>query len=212
MSEPQPLQQSLEGVLDRIGKAVDRQNRGAAPTAQEDGLRVASLAVAAREKRADDARQLVKLARRFGFDQDTLAKIDQAAELHPESRDRERFIMVTTSQNLAVVRWISENSSRPHKSNLLWALIFDHVHPHTGEIMLSRSEIAERLDDQPRHVSTLMGELASINAIERRKQGREVKYFLNPRIATHLPGAAAREAAREAAGPLLTLMDGGKVD
>ena len=146
------------------------------------------------------------------FDQDTLERIDQAAELHPELRDRERFIMVTTSQNLAVVRWIEENSTRPRKANLLWALIFDHVHPSTGEIMLSRDDLAERIGDLPRNVSTLMGEFASINAVERRKKGREVKYYLNPHIATHLPGAAAREAAREAAGPLLTLMEGGKAD
>jgi hypothetical protein len=212
MSEPQKLDQALESVLDRIGRAVDRQNRSSAPTAQEEGFRVVSLAAAAREKRADEARQFVKLARRFGLDQDTLARLDQAAELHPETRDRERFIMVTTSQNLAVVRWISEYSARPHKANLLWALIFDHVHPNTGEIMLSRDELAERISDQPRSVSSLMSEFASINAIERRKQGREVKYFLNPNIATHLPGAGAREAARDAAGPLLTLMEGGKAD
>ena len=212
MSEPQKLDQALEGVLDRIGKAVEQQARAAAPTAQQEGFRIASLAAAGREKRAEESRQFVKLARSFGIDGDLLAKIDQAAEFHVVARDRERFIMVTTSQNLAVVRWISENSARPHKANLLWALIFDHVHPNTGEIMLTRAEIAERLDDLPRHVSSLMGELASINAIERRKQGREVKYFLNPHIATHLPGASAREAARDAAGPLLTLMEGGKTD
>jgi len=212
MSEPQKLDRALEGVLDRIGKAVDRQSRGGAPTAQQEGFRVASLAAASREKRADESRQFVKLARSFGIDGDLLDRIDQAAELHVVARDRERFIMVTTSQNLAVVRWISENSARPHKANLLWALIFDHVHPNTGEIMLSRAEIAERLDDQPRNVSSLMSEFVSINAVERRKEGREVKYFLNPHIATHLPGAGAREAARDAAGPLLTLMEGGKTD
>ena len=212
MSEPQKLDQALEGVLGRIGKAVEQQARAVAPTPQQEGFRIASLAAAGREKRAEESRQFVKLARSFGFDADLLKKIDQAAEVHVVARDRERFIMVTTSQNLAVVRWISENSARPHKANLLWALIFDHVHPNTGEIMLSRAEIAERLDDLPRHVSSLMGELASINAIERRKQGREVKYFLNPHIATHLPGASAREAARDAAGPLLTLMEGGKTD
>lgn len=212
MSEPQKLDQALEGVLGRIGKAVEQQARAAAPTPQQEGFRIASLAAAGREKRAEESRQFVKLARSFGFDADLLKKIDQAAEIHVVARDRERFIMVTTSQNLAVVRWISENSARPHKANLLWALIFDHVHPNTGEIMLTRAEIAERLDDLPRHVSSLMGELASINAIERRKQGREVKYFLNPHIATHLPGASAREAARDAAGPLLTLMEGGKTD
>lgn len=212
MSEPQKLEETLGGVLDRIGKAVERQNRGATPTARQDGFRVASLAAAAREKRAEQSRQLVKLARSFGIDGDVLQRIDQAAEFHVVARDRERFIMVTTSQNLAVVSWISENSARPHKSNLLWALIFDHVHPSTGEIMLSREELAERLNDLPRHVSSLMSELASINAIERRKEGRQVKYFLNPNIATHVGGASAREAARNAAGPLLTLMEGGKPD
>ena len=209
MPEAQRVDQSLEAVLERIEQAVDRQAGNPAPC--NTGVRsVASLAIAARKKRGEEARQMVQLARRFGFDEDTLAAIDQAAELHPETRDRERFIMVTTSQNLAVVRWISENSSRPHKSNVLWALIFDHVHPNTGEIMLSRAEIAERIDEQPRNVSSMMGELASINAIDRRKEGRAVKYFLNPSIATHIPGAAAREAARDAAGPLLTLMEGGK--
>lgn len=212
MSEPQKLDQALESVLDRIGRAVDRQARPPQSSAQEEGLQVVSLASAARRKRAEEAKQLVQLARRFGFDQDTLAKIDETAELHPESRDRERFIMVTTSQNLAVVRWIYEESSRPNKANLLWALIFDHVHPNTGEIMLSRNELAERIDEHPRNISSLMSEFASINAIERRKQGREVKYFLNPNIATHLAGAGAREAARDAAGPLLTLMEGGKAD
>lgn len=209
MSEPQKLDEALGSVLDRISRAVERQSRSPAST---DGFKLLSLATAARQKRAEEARQLVQLARRFGFDQDTLSKIDQAAELHPESRDRERFIMVTTSQNLAVVRWISEQSARPRKSNILWALIFDHVHPNTGEIMLSRNELAERVDELPRNISSMMSELVSINAIERRKEGREVKYFLNPNIATHLPGAGAREAARDAAGPLLTLMEGGKVD
>ena len=177
MSEPQKLDQALEGVLGRIGKAVEQQARAVAPTPQQEGFRIASLAAAGREKRAEESRQFVKLARSFGFDADLLKKIDQAAEVHVVARDRERFIMV-----------------------------------NTGEIMLTRAEIAERLDDLPRHVSSLMGELASINAIERRKQGREVKYFLNPHIATHLPGASAREAARDAAGPLLTLMEGGKTD
>jgi hypothetical protein len=37
-----------------------------------------------------------------------------------------------------------------------------------------------------------------------------VRYFLNPTIATHIPGPEARRAAREAAGPLLVLMEGGQ--
>jgi len=37
-----------------------------------------------------------------------------------------------------------------------------------------------------------------------------VRYFLNANIATHLPSAALRAKAREEAGPLLKIMEGGK--
>ena len=57
-----------------------------------------------------------------------------------------------------------------------------------------------------------MTELAGINAITRRKEGRRVIYAMNPNVATHIAGPEARNAARDAAGPLLTLMEGGKPD
>ena len=55
-----------------------------------------------------------------------------------------------------------------------------------------------------------MTERAGINAISRRKEGRRVINELNPNVATHIAGPEARKAARHAAGPLLTLMEGGK--
>lgn len=56
-----------------------------------------------------------------------------------------------------------------------------------------------------------MTELASINAIVRRKEGRRTRYFMNPNIATHIPTPEQRAAARDAAGPLLVLMQGARI-
>ena len=82
----------------------------------------------------------------------------------------------------------------------------------TGEIMATRQELAERVGMEPRDLSSTMTELASINAIRRVKEGREVRYFLNPNIATHLPTASARATAREESGPLLRSVEGGRSD
>ena len=45
-----------------------------------------------------------------------------------------------------------------------------------------------------------MTELASINAIVRRKEGRRTRYFMNPNIATHIPTPEQRAAARTPQG------------
>ena len=84
------------------------------------------------------------------------------------------------------------------------------LHPTTGEIMADRETLADRLGIEPRTVSEIMGELTTINAIRKAKDGRKVRYGMNPNIATHLPDPAIREQARDAAGPLLVLMEGGR--
>ena len=53
------------------------------------------------------------------------------------------FVMLSPSQNKAVQRWLVENSKRPQKATLLWAELFDHLRRDTGEIMLTRDELAE---------------------------------------------------------------------
>jgi len=60
------------------------------------------------------------------------------------------------------------------------------------------------------NLSRIMTELASINAVRREKRGREVRYFMNSTIATHLPSPEARAKAREGDGPLLVVMPGGR--
>jgi CRP-like cAMP-binding protein len=122
------------------------------------------------------------------------------------------FVMLSPSQNKAVQRWLVENSRRPQKATILWAELFDHLRHDTGEIMLTRDELAELIAEHPSHVSEIMHELASIGAIithrERvagmRGPGRAV-YFMNPSVATNLTGAARDRA--QAAAPRLQLVE-----
>ena len=118
--------------------------------------------------------------------------------------------MLGPKENAVVVRWINRHSKRPHKAQELWATLLEYLCMDTGEIMATRQQLAERVGETPQNLSRIMTELASINAIRREKEGRTVRYFLNPGIATHIPNASARKAAREEAGPLLRIMEGGK--
>jgi predicted transcriptional regulator len=98
----------------------------------------------------------------------------------------------------------------------LWALCFEHLRNDTGEILLSREEIAEKLGQPADDISKIMSELVDFGAIIRKRQrvvGLKgpgmVHYFMNPKVATHREGQV-RNKAQEDATPLLTLMEGGK--
>jgi hypothetical protein len=122
------------------------------------------------------------------------------------------FVMLSPSQNKAVTRWLLEHSRRPQKATMLWVELFDHLRRDTGEIMLSRDQLAELIEDHPNTVSEIMRELASIGAIITRRErvagmrgpGRAV-YFMNPNVATNLSGAARDRAQVEA--PKLRLVE-----
>ena len=133
-----------------------------------------------------------------------------AAQTPDPDADRWIFVMINPAQNFAVVEWLRRFSKRPQVAVSLWGLLLTALRPDTGEILLSRSQIAERLGIEPDNVSRIVAELSGINALRREKEGRRVRYFLNPNIATHIPGPETRKTAREAAGPLLVLMEGGK--
>lgn len=122
------------------------------------------------------------------------------------------FVMINPAQNFAVLEWLGKHSKRPQVSVRVWGLLLTALRYDTGEIMLSRQEIAQRTGAEPRTVSEIMTELGQINAIRREKQGRAVRYFLNANIATHIPGPEARKRAREGAGPLLVMMEGGRAE
>src|SRR5688500_12814171 len=122
------------------------------------------------------------------------------------------FVMLSPTQNKAVHRWLVENSRHPRKATILWAELFDHLRRDTGEIMLTRDELAGLIGDHPNTVSEIMGELASIGAVSTHRErvpgmrgpGRVV-YFMNPNVATNLSGAARDKAQAEA--PKLRLVE-----
>lgn len=122
------------------------------------------------------------------------------------SSHRWTFVMLSPDQNAAVVEFIHAHAARPRVSSRLWAMCFQHLRMDTGEIMLSRDEFAVLLQVPGREVSRCMTELVSFGAISRRREGQRVRYFMNPRVATHLSGAG-RDAA-QAAAPILKLIDG----
>jgi hypothetical protein len=125
------------------------------------------------------------------------------------------FIMLSPSQNALVVKWIAANSGRRIEAMQLWAMCFEHLRNDTGEIMLRREELADRLGISGDDVSRIMSELEGLGAIIRRRErvaGMKgpgvVRYFMNPNVATHLAGVERDKAQADA--PLLTLMEGGK--
>jgi len=118
------------------------------------------------------------------------------------------FIMINAEQNSDVVDWLATNSKRPLNAVKLWSVLFKYVHRETGQIMLSRQELADQINIKPCTISTLMSELESIKAIIKQKEGRGVTYYMNPNVGTHLP-QEDRDKARGKAPPL-TVISGGK--
>ena len=124
------------------------------------------------------------------------------------------FVMLSPSQNRAVVRWLLRHSSRPQRAVDLWSLLFEHLRRDTGEITLTRDELAAAIDERPDNVSLIMGELEGIGAISRRRErvaGMRgpgmVRYFMNPNVATHLAGQARDQAQARAKPVQLALVE-----
>src|SRR4051794_10074927 len=159
-----------------------------------------------RAAEADELRRLV--GERPGLPERLRSGLIAAIDRETASESGWTFIMLSPSQNRAIVLWLLEHSSRPRKALELWTLLFEHLRRDTGEIALSRDEIADELGVAPADVSRLMGELEGIGAISRRLEkipglrGRgRVVYFMNPNVATNLAGVA-RDKAQRQAGPL----------
>lgn len=131
------------------------------------------------------------------------------------ARNKWTFVMLSPAQNIAVIEFIAKVSERPILALRVWGQCFQHLRTDTGEITLSRDELAALVDTHPDHISRVMAELRSFGAISvryekvRGMRGLGVaRYFMNPRVATHL-GGAERDKAQEDA-PLLRLIEGSK--
>ena len=143
----------------------------------------------------DQARTLKALLLPFlddpDYEQEPIHRLLQEIErkTRPDA-PAETFIMLKPAQNAAVVDWLEANSTRPMKAMRLWALMFEHLYPHTGQIMLTRDQIAEKVGITPEHVSEIMGELVRFKAIFTKRHRLEgvrgpgkVVYFMNKHVA-----------------------------
>lgn len=116
-----------------------------------------------------------------------------------------RFVMVEPRLYADVVEHLLRHSVRPQKAVLLFTRLFEHLPPDGNEVMASRGELARVVGCQPRDVSEIMGELEAVGAVYRRRDGRGVRYFVNPVLGTHLAGAVRDRAQAEA--PSLRLVE-----
>ena len=138
-----------------------------------------------------------------------------AVDRQTAARNGWTFVMMSPADNAKVVTWLAKNSEKPMVAMQLWATLFLHLNRDTGEIVQARGELADAVGTSPRDVSRIMTELESIGAISRKREkvaGMRgpgvVRYFMSPRVGTHLGGKAREIAQREA--PMLRLMESGR--
>jgi hypothetical protein len=154
-------------------------------------------------ERADLLRQLVLDFP--GLPERARSEIVAAIDCRTVSSKEWPFVMLAPEQHAAVTRWIRRHAKRPLLAYALWGELFTALRHDTGEIVLTRDELAERIGSDADTVTKIMAELESIGAISRRREriagvrgpGR-VCYFLNPNVATSLTGTARDKAQAEA--------------
>lgn len=124
------------------------------------------------------------------------------------AKRKEEFSMLFTAEHRELLRHLREESRHPMIAAELFSLCMDKMDWDTGEVKLSRHQLANELGVKPDVVSLLMGELAKCGAIRRSfkdadgNRVRAVRYFVSCRIATHERSSAARDASQAAAPPL----------
>lgn len=152
--------------------------------------------------KAAEASRLRQMVLDFGGELDlpdgVIGRVVAAVDGQTASEGGWTFVMIGPRENQAVVDWLRNNSRRPQAAMVVWAMLFTALRYDTGEIMLTRAEIAEHVGIGADNVSRIMSELVGIGAVSRRREGRSVRYFMNPNIGTHLGGQARDQAQAEA--------------
>ena len=104
---------------------------------------------------------------------------------------------------------------RPNQVRHAFDLVILNLRQDTGEVMLSRDQLAEEIGCSPDHVSNVMGTLARLGVIRRERQRVEgmrepgvAVYFINPHVAWNGNLDARKVEATEASPPMLRLMEG----
>ena len=129
------------------------------------------------------------------------------------------FSMLSRTQTAAIWDAIRElpSDARPNQVRHAFDLIILNLRQDTGEVLLTRDQLAERIGCAPANVSRIMGTLEKMGVIrrERRKiegmQGRGIAvYFINPHVAWNGSLDVRKALAAETRPPMqLELLQGG---
>lgn len=155
------------------------------------------------------------------------AKRDMRRAVFPYARDPDQSIwpggycMFSRIQTKAIWDAIRKlpADARPHQVRHAFDLAMLNLAPNTGEIMLTRDQLAEEIGCASRSVSTIMGTLEEMGVVRRERQKRPgmqgpgvAVYFVNPHVAWNGKLEIRQQEAVRHTPPLLKLMEGGRPD
>ena len=129
------------------------------------------------------------------------------------------FTMLSRMQTAAIWDAIRElpSDNRPNQVRHAFDLVLLNLRQDTGEVLLTRDQLAERIGCAPSNISRIMGTLEKMGIIrrERRKiegmQGRGIAvYFINPHVAWNGSLDVRKAQAAETRPPMqFELLHGG---
>lgn len=109
------------------------------------------------------------------------------------------------------------SDDRPNQVRHAFDLVLLNLRQDTGEVLLTRDQLAEKIDCAPRSVSTIMGTLEKMGVIRRERRKIEgvrgpgmAVYFINPHVAWNGSLDARKAQAADTRSPLqFELLQGG---
>jgi hypothetical protein len=157
--------------------------------------------------KAEQARQAIQ---DIDLSDEARAVIENAIYLITDNPgERAVFTMINNDQFLYVSQKIMD-CRNVATTFAVWNVAITCVRQDTGEILASRSQLAEKARTHPNSVSNAMADLEKIGAILKEKRGRNVVYKVNPHVAWN-GGEGARLAAAKNV-PRLRLVSSGDID
>ncbi|MDB5243401.1 MAG: hypothetical protein JWP57_4026 [Spirosoma sp.] len=154
-----------------------------------------------RPKRHDIVAQSLQLALEMplGFSQGSRDEIAEALGRY-EPASTWTYTMLAPEQLRIVLKLINA-TEKPATTLRVWTALVSHVRFDTGEIMASRTRLAEDAETTPQEASRALARLTEIGALTRLRLGR---YAINPQVGW-VGSLAKREAAAKEA-PVLRLV------
>lgn len=129
------------------------------------------------------------------------------------------FTMLSRMQTAAIWDAIRAlpSDDRPNQVRHAFDLVLLNLRQDTGEVLLTRDQLAEEIDCAPRSISTIMGTLEKMGVIRRERRKIEgvrgpgmAVYFINPHVAWNGSLDVRKAQAAKTRPPMqLELLHGG---